>query len=93
MQHMDGVEATKKIKQQWPHIRILILPLFRIPNRRWNRFATVQMVLLKSIETLELANTIRLIHKGGTLIDQECLTKYLKSLMRKRDTTIKSNRL
>lgn len=26
--------------------------------------------LLKSIETLELANTIRLIHKGGTLIDQ-----------------------
>ena len=93
MQHMDGVEATKKIKQQWPHIRILILPLFRIPNRRWNRFATVQMVLLKSIETLEPANTIRLIHKGGTLIDQECLTKYLKSLMRKRDTTIKSNRL
>lgn len=63
-------KQPKKIKQQWPHIRILILPLFRIPNRRWNRFATVQMVLLKSIETLELANTIRLIHKGGTLIDQ-----------------------
>ena len=70
MQHMDGIEATKKIKQQWPHIRVLILQRFKIPNRQWNHFATVRMVLLKSIETLELANTIRLIHKGGTLIDQ-----------------------
>ncbi|MFH3579289.1 response regulator transcription factor, partial [Acinetobacter baumannii] len=29
MQHMDGVEATKKIKQQWPHIRILIFTTFQ----------------------------------------------------------------
>ena len=49
--------------------------------------------LLKSIETLELANTIRLIHKGGTLIDQGMSHKIFESLMSKRDTTIKSNRL
>ncbi|MGR5997558.1 response regulator [Bacillus cereus] len=71
MQHMDGVEATKKIKQQWPHIRILIFTTFSgyrtgvgIASQRCGWFFT------KSIETLELANTIRLIHKGGTLIDQ-----------------------
>lgn len=26
---MDGVEATKKIKQQWPHIRVLIFTTFQ----------------------------------------------------------------
>ncbi len=71
MQHMDGVEATKKIKQQWPHIRILIFTTFRDTEQALESLRNgADGFLLKSIETLELANMIRLIHKGGTLIDQ-----------------------
>ncbi|WP_445290790.1 response regulator [Bacillus cereus] len=71
MQHMDGVEATKKIKQQWPHIRILIFTTFQDTEQALESLRNgADGFLLKSIETLELANTIRLIHKGGTLIDQ-----------------------
>ncbi|MED0932224.1 hybrid sensor histidine kinase/response regulator transcription factor [Bacillus mobilis] len=71
MQHMDGVEATKKIKQQWPHIRVLIFTTFQDTERAFESLRNgADGFLLKSIETLELANTIRLIHKGGTLIDQ-----------------------
>ncbi|MEJ9254324.1 hybrid sensor histidine kinase/response regulator transcription factor [Bacillus wiedmannii] len=71
MQHMDGVEATKKIKQQWPHIRVLIFTTFQDTEQALESLRNgADGFLLKSIETLELANTIRLIHKGGTLIDQ-----------------------
>ncbi|KAB7680504.1 hybrid sensor histidine kinase/response regulator transcription factor [Bacillus sp. B1-WWTP-T-0.5-Post-4] len=71
MQHMDGVEATKKIKQQWPHIRILIFTTFQDTEQALESLRNgADGFLLKSIETLELADTIRLIHKGGTLIDQ-----------------------
>ncbi|MCR6852677.1 hybrid sensor histidine kinase/response regulator transcription factor [Paenibacillus jamilae] len=71
MQHIDGVEATKKIKQQWPHIRILIFTTFQDTEQALESLRNgADGFLLKSIETLELANTIRLIHKGGTLIDQ-----------------------
>ncbi|PEP91999.1 histidine kinase [Bacillus wiedmannii] len=71
MQHMDGIEATKKIKQQWPHIRVLIFTTFQDTEQALESLRNgADGFLLKSIETLELANTIRLIHKGGTLIDQ-----------------------
>lgn len=71
MQQMDGVEATKKIKQQWPHIRVLIFTTFQDTKQALDSLRNgADGFLLKSIETLELANTIRLIHSGGTLIDQ-----------------------
>ena len=44
------------------------------------------MVLLKSIETLELANTIRLIHKGGTLIDQGMSHKIFEKFDEQKET-------
>lgn len=72
MQHMDGVEATKKIKQQWPHIHVLIFTSFQDTEQALDSLRNgADGFLLKSMETLELANTIRLIHKGGTLINQE----------------------
>ncbi|MDR4287882.1 response regulator transcription factor, partial [Bacillus thuringiensis] len=75
MQPMEGVEATKKIKQQWPHIRILIFTPFQDTEQALDSLRNGAVgFLLKSIETLGLANTFRLIHKVGTLIDQECLT-------------------
>ncbi|PFM74841.1 histidine kinase [Bacillus sp. AFS077874] len=71
MQHMDGVEATKKIKQQWSHIRVLIFTTFQDTEQALDTLRNgADGFLLKSIETLELANAIRLIHRGGTLIDQ-----------------------
>ncbi|MGR5873821.1 response regulator [Bacillus pacificus] len=94
MQHMNESKQPK-IKQQWPHIRVLIFTTFQDTEQALESLRkTVRDGFLSNLlETLELAITIRLIHKGGTLIDQECLTKYLRSLMSKRDITIKSNRL
>lgn len=87
MQHMDGVEATKKIKQQWPHIRILIFTTFQDTEQALESLRNgADGFLLKSIETLELANTIRLIHKGGTLIDQGMSHKIFEKFDEKKQT-------
>ncbi|MBE5107482.1 response regulator [Bacillus thuringiensis] len=87
MQHMDGVEATKKIKQQWPHIRVLIFTTFQDTEQALESFRNgADGFLLKSIETLELANTIRLIHKGGTLIDQGMSHKLFEKFDEQKET-------
>ncbi|HDR7542638.1 histidine kinase [Bacillus cereus] len=87
MQHMDGVEATKKIKQQWPHIRILIFTTFQDTEQALESLRNgADGFLLKSIETLELANTIRLIHKGGTLIDQGMSYKIFEKFDAQKET-------
>ncbi|PEW71387.1 histidine kinase [Bacillus cereus] len=87
MQHMDGIEATKKIKQQWPHIRVLIFTTFQDPKQALESLRNgADGFLLKSIETLELANTIRLIHKGGTLIDQEMSHKIFEKFDEQKET-------
>ncbi|HDX9490169.1 hybrid sensor histidine kinase/response regulator transcription factor [Bacillus thuringiensis] len=87
MQHMDGIEATKKIKQQWPHIRILIFTTFQDTEQALESLRNgADGFLLKSIETLELANTIRLIHKGGTLIDQGMSHKIFEKFDEQKET-------
>ncbi|MGA5712183.1 response regulator [Bacillus bombysepticus] len=87
MQHMDGIEATKKIKQQWPHIRVLIFTTFQDTEQAVESLRNgADGFLLKSIETLELANTIRLIHKGGTLIDQGMSHKIFEKFDEKKET-------
>ncbi|TQR29506.1 response regulator [Lysinibacillus sphaericus] len=87
MQHMDGIEATKKIKQQWPHIRVLIFTTFQDTEQALGSLRNgADGFLLKSIETLELANTIRLIHKGGTLIDQGMSHKIFEKFDEQKET-------
>lgn len=87
MQHMDGIKATKKIKQQWPHIRVLIFTTFQDTEQALESLRNgADGFLLKSIETLELANTIRLIHKGGTLIDQEMSHKIFEKFDEQKET-------
>ncbi|KAB2460318.1 response regulator [Bacillus sp. CH126_4D] len=87
MQHMNGIEATKKIKQQWPHIRVLIFTTFQDTEQALESLRNgADGFLLKSIETLELANTIRLIHKGGTLIDQGMSHKIFEKFDEQKET-------
>ncbi|MBS9802435.1 hybrid sensor histidine kinase/response regulator transcription factor [Bacillus toyonensis] len=87
MQHMDGIEATKKIKQQWPHIRVLIFTTFQDTEQALESLRNgADGFLLKSVDTLELANTIRLIHKGGTLIDQGMSHKIFEKFDEQNET-------
>lgn len=81
MPNMDGISAAKVIKQKWPHIRILVLTTFQDTEQALEVLRSgADGYLLKSIEPRELAETIRLVYRGGTLIDQEMSHKLFEKL-------------
>ncbi|QQZ63210.1 hybrid sensor histidine kinase/response regulator transcription factor [Paenibacillus sonchi] len=81
MPNMDGIAASKIIKQKWPHIRILVLTTFQDTEQALEVLRSgADGYLLKSIEPRELAETIRHVYRGGTLIDQEMSHKLFEKL-------------
>jgi DNA-binding NarL/FixJ family response regulator len=69
---MDGVEATKMIKQRWPHIRIVILTTFQdIQYVTEALKAGAEGYLLKAIDPMDLISVVKLIFSGGTFISKE----------------------
>ncbi|GAA3410735.1 hybrid sensor histidine kinase/response regulator transcription factor [Paenibacillus hodogayensis] len=71
MPNVDGISASRTIKETWPHIRILILTTFEDTRQALEAMRSgVDGYLLKSMQPLELAETIRTVYRGGTLIDQ-----------------------
>ena len=69
---MDGVEATKIIKQRWPEIRIIILTTFREINYVTEALtAGAEGYLLKAIDPKDLIAGVKLVSHGGTFISKE----------------------
>ncbi|AJE52623.1 histidine kinase [Paenibacillus jamilae] len=76
MPNQDGIRATKIIKETWPNIRVLILSTFQDTERAKEIMRSgADGYLLKSIESRELAETIRLVYRGGTVINQDLFHK------------------
>ncbi|PNQ85514.1 helix-turn-helix transcriptional regulator [Paenibacillus polymyxa] len=72
MPNQDGIRATQIIKETWPDIGVLILSTFQDTERAKEIMRSgADGYLLKSIESRELAETIRLVYRGGTVINQD----------------------
>lgn len=78
---MNGVEATKLIKEKHPKIKVLILTTF---NDDEFIFGSLQNgasgYLLKDASPSEIIQGIRTVHEGGTLINPEVATKVVSRL-------------
>ncbi|KRE75366.1 response regulator [Paenibacillus sp. Soil750] len=69
---MDGVEATRQIKDTWPHIRVIILTTFQEIGYVVDALsAGAEGYLLKAIHPKDLATGIKWVHHGGTLIPHD----------------------
>ncbi|MFP3388448.1 response regulator [Brevibacillus sp. SIMBA_040] len=78
MPNIDGITATKRMKEKWPNIRVLVLSTFQDTEKAKEIMRSgADGYLLKSIESRELAETIRLVHRGGTMIAQDLFHKML----------------
>ncbi|MFD6509806.1 response regulator [Bacillus sp. NPDC060175] len=72
MPNLDGIHATKMIKEKWPDIRVLILSTFQNTERAKEIIRNgADGYLLKSIDSRELAESIRLVYRGGTMIHHD----------------------
>jgi DNA-binding NarL/FixJ family response regulator len=69
---MNGIEATKRIKERFPQVKIMILTTFQEMEYVIDALqAGAEGYLLKAIDTKDLAAGIRVIANGGTLITKE----------------------
>jgi len=72
MPEMDGITATKALKETWPDIKIMMITTIEDVSLASEALRIgAEGYLLKSIHPKELAATIRLIYGGGTMISQE----------------------
>ncbi|HDR3494095.1 TPA: hybrid sensor histidine kinase/response regulator transcription factor [Bacillus wiedmannii] len=72
MPNLNGVHATKMIKKKWPDIRVLILSTFQDTERAKEIIRNgADGYLLKSIEGRELAESIRIVYRGGAMINHD----------------------
>lgn len=82
MPKMDGVTATQKVKKISPHINIIILTVYEDEPHIFQAIKAGAMgYLLKDVSIAELIEAIRLIYKGGALIQPMIATKILKEFV------------
>lgn len=74
MPGMDGIQATREIKQTWPQIRIMMLTTFQDEqNIRLALLAGAEGYLLKSTQVTSMAQQIRALYSGSSILDAEVL--------------------
>ncbi|MDF2923104.1 MAG: DNA-binding response regulator [Paenibacillaceae bacterium] len=87
MPEMDGVAATRQIKQQYPDIRIIILTTFQEIHYVVDALgAGAEGYLLKAIHPKDLAAGIKWVHRGGTLIPQDIAKMMVNGLQERKQS-------
>ena len=79
MPELDGVEATRAVKEQWPNVRIIILTTFDDDEYVFNALKYgASGYLLKGVSVPELSNAIRTVAQGGAMINPGIVAKVVK---------------
>lgn len=84
----DGIEATRAIKQLWPSVSILMVTVYADQElfRKAVQAGAVGYIL-KDISPANLANAIRAVHSGKTMINPSVARKMLEHLFTAPEAT------
>jgi two-component system, NarL family, response regulator NreC len=79
MPGMDGLEATRQIKSQFPHIQILVLTMHRSDEYFFEILeAGASGYLLKGADTSDLVKAVRFVHRGEVFLYPTMAQKLLR---------------
>ena len=85
MPEMDGVEATRRLRERWPDAQVIILTTFDDDEYVFEGLrAGARGYLLKAVSGEELADAIRTVAAGGALIDPSVTRKVVAEFARLR---------
>lgn len=80
---LDGVEATRRLRQRWPDARVIILTTFDDDALVFDGLRAGALgYLLKDVSGQELAEAIREVAGGGALIEPSVARKVLAEFAR-----------
>ena len=86
MPDMDGLAATRRIKEEIPDTSIIMVTIYDNPDYLLEAIsAGAAGYLLKDVSRFELLQTIRIIVEGGSFLNQELMTKSLQQLAARRE--------
>ncbi|AHV95747.1 DUF4077 domain-containing protein [Paenibacillus sabinae] len=81
MPKMNGIEATRVIKERWPQVHVMMLTTFQDVEHASEAIALgADGYFLKSVQPKHLAEAIRIVCGGGTLITMETAKLLVKEL-------------
>jgi two-component system, NarL family, nitrate/nitrite response regulator NarL len=84
MPQMDGVEATKRIQQQFPKTKVLMLTMYDTKNYIERLvLAGASGYILKNTGKTELMNAIETIYSGKTFFGKEVTARVMEGLQKK----------
>ncbi len=91
MPNLNGVEATRRIKSDWDEANILILTTFDDDEYIFEALrAGASGYLLKDVSGKELADAIRVVADGGTLIAPSVARKVVSEFARLKPASSKT---
>lgn len=85
MNEMDGIEATKKIIEQWPEAKIIIVTSFLDDEKVYPAIeAGAVSYMLKTSKASEIADAVRNTYYGQSVLEPE-VTGKMMNRMRQRN--------
>jgi DNA-binding NarL/FixJ family response regulator len=84
---MDGVEATRRLRERWPAARVIILTTFDDDEFLFEGLRAGALgYLLKDVSGQDLAKAVRTVVSGGALIDPSVTRKVMAEFARRSPT-------
>ncbi|QDP41334.1 response regulator [Radiobacillus deserti] len=84
MDEMDGITATKKIMEEWPEAKIIVVTSFIDDDKVYPALeAGATSYLLKTSKASEIAKAIRKTHEGDAVFEPEVTSKVMSKLRQK----------
>lgn len=84
MDVMDGIEATRKIIEQWPEAKIIIVTSFLDDEKVYPALeAGATSYLLKTSKASEIAKAIRSTYHGQSILEPEVTNKMMAKMQKR----------
>ncbi|GAA0501050.1 response regulator transcription factor [Salinibacillus aidingensis] len=81
MDKMDGIEATKQIKEAWPQAKIIIVTSFLDDDKVYPALeAGATSYMLKTSKAGEIADAIRATYEGQSILEPEVTGKIMSKM-------------
>ena len=85
MKEMDGIEATRKIIEQWPEAKIIIVTSFLDDEKVYPALeAGATSYMLKTSKASDIANAIRSTYEGQSILEPEVTGKIMSKMRKKK---------
>lgn len=81
MPDMDGLAATRQIKQEHPEVSVIMVTMYDNPDYLFQAVsAGAAGYVLKDVSRFELLQTIRTVMSGGSFLNSDLMTQCLQRL-------------